>query len=797
MAQARCHKYWPESLGAGLGTPVATPAHATFIELHFLPLRQHISPPNSSRKKGRKFARRMNRLRQSFGRLFSADNRPARSSSASSNELPEYTYKALRANEIRLIYLLPGNYYDVVRFQIEHVPLVITEDWDPPKSHTNKDVHAALREGFQCHRGPFKSPEGRWWYTALEQDEEVIKYCEPQDHEISHFVGTEPAFEALSYAWGDKSRRQTAEVFHATPTGLTRYRLEITANLDTALRHLRHYSESRTLWVDGICIDQGNIEERSRQVLRMRHIYALAWRVISWLGLSTENSNLALGTLQYLGQQVESSEDGWIYRSTEAQEPHWWDRSKALPYSQLQWTAIEDLFSRSWFRRLWVLQEIGLANQSAMLYCGVDSISWYCLRRAIVALDGRPGVPASVKESVYMKRIIAYGKLGWFLREVVALSRRHTCSDPQDKVYGVSSFLGPKLLEQMRPDYGLSLLEIFTDISVKYMQLTGRLDLLTLISSLDKIERPSWVTDWRSFPTGASTPGYYYLAAGMSCAYIKHTPPNILDVVGRIIMTVESVSNKAGSDDESIVATLRQIRPDNLSEGTYVTGEPMWDAWLRSLTRDLSQERHPERINRPTLAQLKDLARPLLENTQTPDDEESLKLLVKDAKLKGTITRTKFFTTDTGHIGFGPIDMQAGDQICLLLGFFTPLLIRKTEGGDRQFRVLDWAFVHGVMDGEALLGPLPEGWTVHYRQKEGRWSARFVDAAGNEYLDDPRLGPLPRVWRRSEIQITADDPIHVDYFENSETGEIINYDPRMSADAFKQRATKLETIRLV
>lgn len=109
---------------------------------------------------------------------------------------------------------------------------------------------------------------------------------------------------------------------------------------------------------------------------------------------------------------MESSEDGWIYRSPEAQELEWWDRSIALPYDPLVWTAIEDLFSRRWFERLWVLQEIALANENAELYCGVDSISWYCLRRAIVALDGRPGVPASVKESVYMKRIIAYGKLG-------------------------------------------------------------------------------------------------------------------------------------------------------------------------------------------------------------------------------------------------------------------------------------------------------------------------------------------------------------------------------------------------
>ncbi|KAK4617413.1 uncharacterized protein CLAFUR5_04981 [Fulvia fulva] len=254
----------------------------------------------------------------------------------------------------------------------------------------------------------------------------------------------------------------------------------------------------------------------------------------------------------------------------------------------------------------------------------------------------------------------------------------------------------------------------------------------------------------------------------------------MLDATGCTLMTVVSVSDKAGKDDESIAATLKRIGPSNVAQGAYVTGEPLCDAWLRSLTGDLSQERHPERINRPTLDQLRELSKPLLDASNNPADAKSLKGLIKDAKLKGTITRTKFFTTNTGHFGFGPVDMQAGDR-----------------NSDGRVRLLDWVFVHGIMDGEALLGPLPKGWSVHYKQVDGRWSARFIDPAGAEHLDDPRLGPLPRGWSRKEVEITADDPIHVDHFENRKTGEVINYDPRMSVEAIEERGTELETIRLV
>jgi hypothetical protein len=75
-------------------------------------------------------------------------------------------------------------------------------------------------------------------------------------------------YTALSYVWGDPSRRVLIKVAGRT--------LSITESLDTALRHLRDPSRTRRIWADAICINQNDFEERNQQVRQMASVYAIA-----------------------------------------------------------------------------------------------------------------------------------------------------------------------------------------------------------------------------------------------------------------------------------------------------------------------------------------------------------------------------------------------------------------------------------------------------------------------------------------------------------------------------------------
>lgn len=98
-------------------------------------------------------------------------------------------------------------------------------------------------------------------------------------------------YEALSYTWGGQQP--------CLPLRLSDCKeLLITPNADAALRRLRLRSKQYVIWVDSICINQANLEEKGNQVSIMRMIYHKSERVIVWLGDSTREIDLAMRALR-------------------------------------------------------------------------------------------------------------------------------------------------------------------------------------------------------------------------------------------------------------------------------------------------------------------------------------------------------------------------------------------------------------------------------------------------------------------------------------------------------------------
>ncbi|EWG48942.1 hypothetical protein FVEG_16364 [Fusarium verticillioides 7600] len=98
--------------------------------------------------------------------------------------------------------------------------------------------------------------------------------------ETLNFLEDNVDYETLSYAWGSSEDKATIIVNEAT--------LQITQNLRDALSYLRHDSKPRSIWIDAICINQSDVDERSSQVRLMGRIYSSASCVISWLGLEED-----------------------------------------------------------------------------------------------------------------------------------------------------------------------------------------------------------------------------------------------------------------------------------------------------------------------------------------------------------------------------------------------------------------------------------------------------------------------------------------------------------------------------
>jgi len=136
--------------------------------------------------------------------------------------------------------------------------------------------------------------------------------------------GSTHPYESLSYVWGSENNKQLIYV-----DGDEMY---VTANLHMALSHLRHCLLERILWVDAICINQADNDEKGRQVQLMAKIYSKASRVIVWLGESADNSDEALEVIRVAAYKQPANS----------------------PVVKTNWEAIFTLLERGWFERIWV-----------------------------------------------------------------------------------------------------------------------------------------------------------------------------------------------------------------------------------------------------------------------------------------------------------------------------------------------------------------------------------------------------------------------------------------------------------
>ena len=114
---------------------------------------------------------------------------------------------------------------------------------------------------------------------------------------IAHEATSQANYTALSYTWGSVEEKQFIT--------LNRCSFAVTRNLFVALQHLRSGNESLTLWIDAICINQQDVDERTHQVRQMVEIYKNAIQVFIWMGEEIEHLDAAISLMNRCKQTME------------------------------------------------------------------------------------------------------------------------------------------------------------------------------------------------------------------------------------------------------------------------------------------------------------------------------------------------------------------------------------------------------------------------------------------------------------------------------------------------------------
>ena len=117
---------------------------------------------------------------------------------------------------------------------------------------------------------------------------------------------------AVSYCWGGLTETRNIYIAQQSPCPkdeqrrrIHRREFRVTANLEMALRALRKPDRPVVLWIDALCINQADLDERTSQVGIIREIYAQASSVAVWLGAG-DNACHKFGLVRRLGLSLEA-----------------------------------------------------------------------------------------------------------------------------------------------------------------------------------------------------------------------------------------------------------------------------------------------------------------------------------------------------------------------------------------------------------------------------------------------------------------------------------------------------------
>ncbi|OGM45516.1 hypothetical protein ABOM_006475 [Aspergillus bombycis] len=281
--------------------------------------------------------------------------------------------------------------------------------------------------------------------------------CELIEYTLTDSVGQHP-YEALSYVWGKGGEPQTISIgsrpFH------------VTGNLHTVLLRLRNHSVARLLWIDAICINQKDDQEKSHQIQLMRTIYGEAWRVIVWLGEEADQSSDALAAIR------KAAEDASLDPVSKSYYRDRSDSEKYIPSSLA-------LVQRPWFQRIWVLQEVALARDIVVM-CGSVEMNGYAFISGLQSLEvlrtAHPRLQGLVQSAYHLIKDAVFRPSYRFntrgtlsIGELIDMYHSRHASCLHDKVYALLGMCSDDPdTEALRPDYKLPWNKVFERV-IKYI----------------------------------------------------------------------------------------------------------------------------------------------------------------------------------------------------------------------------------------------------------------------------------------------------------------------------------------
>lgn len=421
-------------------------------------------------------------------------------------------------NEIRLLTVLPtsGKQDEIVCCKMEHFSVL-------PAEYTDKYCKYVA----SCNKKETSpSDYHRRW---------------SEKNQANRFIWGD--FSCLSYTWGEPSDTRTIMI-----NGLE---VIVRSNLEAALKSFRQQKEFQRglmLWIDALCINQADMDEKEKTIRDMQNIYLGAHTVTIWLGAGSSKSDEALHTIHnFIARYSKPTEDSTDVGHVELLDP------PPLWFSSIVYPAIVQLMDRPYWRRLWIMQEITACAPCEKIYIGNYHMTWtelvlllkscMCSRDSVEfndeyteTLNNR--VLACIHQAYILttmaetyRRVPGLGKLNTSVEYGRAsswldLGRTSQVTDERDRVYGILGLIPEQISSRIVPSYTNTLAQVYRDLSRALIDSSGCFDECFVGSINTNPGLTSWAVDMRdtsgSWPKNGRAGGFHnpyddFLKTGQLC----------------------------------------------------------------------------------------------------------------------------------------------------------------------------------------------------------------------------------------------------------------------------------------
>jgi hypothetical protein len=302
--------------------------------------------------------------------------------------------------------------------------------------------------------------------------------------------------------------------------------MRVTENLEAALYFIRDTLDlagaGLKVWIDAICIQQTDQDEKIYEIRRMKSIYGGSLGVIVHLGPQREDTDLAVDSLKRIASQVYD-------RISEGKDSPPLSRENTSESTRKLYISLVRLFCQPYWRRLWILQELAMSDANTTFGYGARSFQfnelhltskfvWHNIEmlELIIGDAAELNFPTMNSSMWVIMFVEELWKLSQRLEDAqpvtyaniqlpLNLSKNGRAKLIHDKVFGLLAILPPAVGLKMEPfyDYSLPSYQIFTEFTKSIIAATGDLGIICMRNQQQKMA-PSWATDWQFEPDRAT-----------------------------------------------------------------------------------------------------------------------------------------------------------------------------------------------------------------------------------------------------------------------------------------------------